>query len=144
MLYVCVPRFDVMGERENILGWHVKWTQPDWSCMRHIYGSGRWDRSTCMHANETWAAMHVVDLASFRSRSETMHAWYVHLNCFQIQGRQISYVKVTCICMCAQCMAMQQGKAHIYHGTLLYASFIAANRHTWRMQRPHDPFLFPS
>ena len=46
-------------------------------------------------------------------RSETMHAWHVHLNCFQIQGRQISYVKVTCICMCAQRMAMQQGKAHI-------------------------------
>jgi hypothetical protein len=28
MLYACVERFDVMGGRENILGWKGKWTRP--------------------------------------------------------------------------------------------------------------------
>jgi hypothetical protein len=28
MLHACVERFDVMGGRGNILGWHGKWTHP--------------------------------------------------------------------------------------------------------------------
>jgi hypothetical protein len=28
MLHACVERFDVMGGRENILGWDEKWTRP--------------------------------------------------------------------------------------------------------------------
>lgn len=74
-----------------------------------------------------------------------LHACMVHHSStvFQIQGQQVPYVKVTCICVHDR-MAPMQHKQGSYHGTLLYASFIAANRHTWRMQRPDDPFLFPS
>jgi hypothetical protein len=34
MLHTCVQRFDVMGERGNILGSHAKWTHPMLECDR--------------------------------------------------------------------------------------------------------------
>jgi len=88
--------------------------------------------------------MHVVELASFRSRSETMHACMRGSSQLFPDPRATNFLRESDVHMHVCTMHGNATRQGSYHGTLLYASFIAANRHTWRMQRPHDPFLFPS